>query len=189
MNTAYYNKITRSTAHRAIRDTLSFEVLQDKTLLNTLLGTALNTQDKNHHKACWILELVIEEKPEWLKEYLDIFCATLASLSNHSAMRPLSKICVFALEYDVRHQGFLTTLNKQRITEACFDWLIEPATKVATKAYAMRSLFFLGKNEAWIHPELSRILSEDTAMHSAAYKAAAKDVLIKIKKCKNSNTD
>lgn len=180
MESPFYIQIVNSTAHRPIRDELSGAVLRDKNLMPDLLAIAFNVKDKNHHKACRIAELVFEAKIEWLSEYLDIFCKTLSGFTNESAMRPISKICLFALEHHQHSSGFLNPHQLQQIIEASFDWLINPKTKVATKAYAMRTLFLLGKKEDWIHPELTRILREDAAKHTAAYKAAAKDVLRKI---------
>jgi hypothetical protein len=182
VNTAFYNQIVNSTAHRPIRDLLSGQVLNDNTLLPDLITIAFDTKDKNHHKACWILELVFEAKIKWLAPHLDSFCKELPHFSNESAMRPISKICLFASEYHQKHGGFLSPKHIEQIMEACFDWLINPKTKVATKAYSMRTLYILGKKEEWVYPELIRILSEDSAKHTAAYKAAAKDILKKINK-------
>jgi hypothetical protein len=180
MNQAFYNQVAGSTTHRPIRDALSGQVLNDKSLLPDLLEIAFDTTDKNHHKSCWIMELVFEAKTEWLAGYLDAFCTTLASFTNESAIRPVAKTCLFALQYSQGHLGFLNAAQLDKITEACFDWLINPETKVATKAYAMRALYLIGKKEHWIYPELSRILSEDTVKHTAAYGGAARDILKKI---------
>ena len=46
----------------------------------------------------------------------------------------------------------------------------------------MRSLFLLGKQFDWIYPELKLTLEQDYAKHSAAYKAAARDILKQIEK-------
>ena len=182
MKTHFYNQIANSTAHRPIRDILSGQVLNDKTLLPELLAIAFVVKDKNHHRACWIAELVFESKIEWLHEHLNSFCTALPYFTNESAMRPISKICQFAVDHHQKNTSFLNAEQLQQIIETCFDWLINPITKVATKAYSMRTLYGIGKKEDWIHPELTRILSEDASKHTAAYKAAAKDVLKKIKK-------
>lgn len=181
MESSFYIQIANSTAHRPIRDKLSGMVLHNKELLPELLAIAFNVKDKNHHKACWIAELVFEAKIEWLKNHLDTFCKTLPLFKNESALRPISKICLFALQHHQKNTDFLKPEHLQNIIECCFDWLINTKTKVATKAYAMQTLYLLGKNEDWIHPELTRILTEDASKHTAAYKAAAKDVLKKIK--------
>lgn len=180
MNKELYGKIANSTAHRPIRDSLSGIVLNNKSLFADLLHIALEVNDKNHHRACWVMELVCEAKIEWLDSHLEEFCNTLPLFKNESALRPISKICLFATEYDRKHRAFITPQQREQIMEACFDWLIRPEVKVATKAYSMRVLYLIGKKEDWIYPELIRILSEDTVKHSAGYKAAAKDILKKI---------
>jgi len=177
METNFYRQIARSTAHRPIRDLLSNAVLQDKSLLDELVKIALTVTDPNHHKACWILELVLEQEPEWLTGYLSEFCTVLSQIKHEGALRSISKICLFAIRHQQRRANFLGDTEIEQITAACFDWLINPNGKVATKAYAMRALHLLGKDNEWIYPELKRILSEDAAKHSAAYVAAAKDIL------------
>lgn len=177
----FITEIANSTAHRPVRDRLSGAVLQDKTLLPVLINCAVDVSGKNHHKACWIFELVLENKILLLTEYLPLFCDTLSKYRNDGAIRSVSKICLFAITRHQKQKSFVTTKQLQQITEACFDWLINPDGKVANKAYAMRNLYLLGKSETWIYPELHRILQEDFIKHSAAYKAAAKEILQKIK--------
>jgi hypothetical protein len=180
MNNGFYYQIAKSTAHRPIRNVLSGAVLQDKDLFKQLVDIALNVDDQHHHKACWTLELVMEAKIEWLEEYRDSFCNSLSKIKHVGALRSISKICLFAVKHNLKQPELLAAKHADQITEACFDWLIDPAGKVATKAYAMRTLHILGAQKSWIYPELKRILSEDASKHSAAYIAAAKDILKRI---------
>jgi len=180
MESSFYRQIANSTAHRPIRDLLSNAVLNDKNLLPELMGIAFDPSDKNHHKACWTLELVMEAQITRLHSYLPVFCNTLGAMQHEGALRSISKICLFAVKHSQKHPDFLSSQHIELITEACFDWLINPDGKVATKAYAMRTLYALGKNNKWIYPELIRILQEDATKHTAAYTAAAKDILKKI---------
>lgn len=79
-------------------------------------------------------------------------------------------------------QHLTLTLNQEHlIAENCFDWLIDVNKKVATKAYAIRALYELGKKYDWIYPELKRIITDDYPKHSAAYKAVTREILKKIK--------
>jgi hypothetical protein len=180
MENSFYQLIANSNAHRPIRDLLCNTVLNDNKLLPELFAIALNTSDKNHHKACWTLELVMEADIIALKNYLDTFCSTLSVFKLEGALRSVSKICLFAVKHNQKYIGFLNDEHTEHITEACFDWLIDQKGKVATKAYAMRALFVSGKSNDWIYPELQRILQEDAAKHTAAYAAAAKQILKKI---------
>jgi hypothetical protein len=74
----------------------------------------------------------------------------------------------------------LSEKHLEEIIESSFDWLINDI-KVAPKAYSMRTLYLLGQQHDWIHPELKTIITKDFPNHSAAYKAVAKEVLKKIK--------
>lgn len=182
MNQQFYNNIVNSTAHRPIRDVLSGEVFNNPDLFPDLLAIAFAITDKNHHKACWTLELVLQAKTEWLADYTDTFCNSLCTFKQDGAVRSISKICMFAAQHNEKNPGFLNGNQLQQIMEACFDWLINEKVKVASKAYSMRALFILGKKEDWVYPELSRILTEDSIKHTAAYKAAAKDILKRIQR-------
>lgn len=176
MNNELYKNIANSSAYRSSRDENAQLILNNINLFPDLLEIALTIEDKNHHKACWILELVLEEQPHLLTNHLLVFCNILSKFTNESALRSISKICMF-----LNQHLSLTNIQEQQITENCFDWLINENGKVATKAYAIRALFELGKKYDWIHPELKRILSDDYPKHSPAYKAVAREILKKIK--------
>ena len=177
----FYEAIASSTAHRPIRDRLSGEAMADPDCFSVLIETALNPSDKYHYKACWILELVLEVKIDWLKDYLSVFCDVLSAYRHDGAVRSVSKICLFAVQRDLKsYDGFLSSTQRQQVTEACFDWLISN-TKVASKAYAMRTLYLLGKENHWIHAELKHILPQGFPLHSPAYQSAAKEILKKIR--------
>lgn len=178
----FYQKVANSTAHRPVRDEISGMVLNAPELFPELMAIALTVTDKHHHKACWTLELVLEQETGWLQDFLPQFCNTLPHYKHEGAIRSVSKICLFAVQKHLKqHSGFLTETQLQQITEACFDWLITD-TKVASKAYAMRALYLIGKSRDWIHPELKVILTQGFPLHSPAYKAAAKEILQKIAK-------
>ncbi|HLF52172.1 hypothetical protein [Flavobacterium sp.] len=176
MDSELYKNIANSTAHRASREQNADFILNNPELFSDFLKLAFDTNDKNHHKACWILELVLEEKIHFLTPFLNQFCNKITNYTNESALRSISKICLFL----AKHIS-LSKIQDQKIIEACFDWLIIENGKVATKAYSIRALFEFGKKSDWIYPELQRILSEDYVKHSAAYKAVAREVLKKIK--------
>lgn len=180
MNDAFYQSVAKSTAHRPIRDYHVNLVFENPELFDDLMQIALNTNDQNHHKACWILELVLEQKLNMLVPYLDVFCETLPQFTHDGSIRSVSKICQFAATRHLKTKAFVTELQVRQITEKCFDWLITDA-KVASKAYAMRSLLELGKLQDWVYPELQSVLEMGYPDHSPAYQAASREVLKKIK--------
>ena len=116
------------------------------------------------------------------KDLFDFFCSNIKHRKDISAIRPAAKIWqLWVVSHYKKQEGIiLSEKNLEEILESSFDWLINN-TKVASKAYSMRTLYILGKHYDWIYPELKTILNKDFPNHSAAYKAVAKEVLKKIK--------
>ena len=185
MNEILYKNVQNSTAHRPSRDFNANFVIENPEFLVDMMEILLDTKDKNHHKACWISELIFEKNIDWLSPYLDNFCQTLSCYSNESALRSLSKICLFSANYHMKKlkskEIFLAENHIEFMLEACFDWLISDK-KVATKAYAMRALFQFGKLQDWIYPELQVILEQQYPAGSAGFQFACKEILGKIAK-------
>lgn len=171
--TPFYLQLEKSTAHRHQREANCTLAIQNKAVLKELFSLSFTLSDKNHFKACWALELVLEKNINLLTPHLNTFCNTLAQYKHSSALRSISKICQFIVESKTIA---LTEQHENLITESCLDWLIGEE-KVATKAYAMRTLYQIGHKYNWIHNELKIILPQDFSKHSPAYKACAKDIL------------
>ncbi len=177
MDIEFYKQIEKSTAHRKSREINRDFIFNNPAFLNELIQIAFNINDKNHHKAWWIMELVFEENIHLITPYIDSFCEVIAKLKEDPAKRPASKICLFLSD---PKKYFLTENQETIIIETCLDWLIKDE-KVAAKAYSIRALYNLGKKHDWIHPELVQIIQQDFAHHSAAYKAVSKEILRKLK--------
>ena len=177
MNLAFYKRIEESTAHRLNREFIRDYVLQNPEKLQYLIEIALHEKDKIHIKACWALELIFEIKLELILPFLDDFLAKIGQFKDDSAIRPISKICMFLSKSKTIQ---LSENQETKIIENCLDWLIQDK-KVATKTYSMRTLYNFGKNHPLINEDLKTILSQDYFKHSAAYQAAAKDILQKLK--------
>ena len=177
MDQAFYKLLSESTAHRISREFIRDYVFQNPEKLQYLMEIGLNEKDKIHIKACWSLELIFEIKLELILPFLDDFLAKIGQFKDDSAIRPISKICMFLSKSKTIQ---LSENQETKIIETCLDWLIQDK-KVAAKAYSMRTLFNFGKKHPWINEELKTILSQDYFKHSAAYQAAAKDILRKLK--------
>lgn len=109
-----------------------------------------------------------------------LFHAWTGDLKAESSIRPMAKICelLTLTHYKGAHsdKSLLSPLHRERITAACFDWLIS-AEKVAPKAYSMQTLSLLGQDIEWVHPELKAVLEQGYASGSAGYKARARRIL------------
>jgi hypothetical protein len=177
MNAEYYKKIAKSTAHRKIRDDNKDFIFQNPEYLSSLTEIAFDVNDKNHHKACWILELICEERMDLFLPFIDEFCTVLKRYKSDSAIRSISKIGLFIVKNE---EIYLTENQEELIIETYLDWLIE-SDKAANAAYSMRTLFALSKKHDWIKDELLALLSRDCSNQTPGYKFAVKDILKRLK--------
>lgn len=149
------------------------------------MDIAFDVDDPISNRACWVIEFTAKENLAFLFPYLNYFTQNLNRVHLDSSVRPLAKICEFLIKAyfsknDPEVRKVLTENYLERITTACFDWLIGDY-KVAAKAYSMTSLLLLGRKFSWIHPELKMVLEQNYASGSAAYKARARHTLAKLK--------
>ncbi|MDR7209074.1 hypothetical protein [Flavobacterium piscis] len=176
-------KLDYVNAYRENRLKGAQDILENPSLFDELISICFSPEDKNNHKACWILEFVSYEKLIWLQPHVDFLFSNLKILKDESSFRPIAKVVQLLVKSHYKKDENCIVLSKENLQdciEASFDWLINDV-KVATKAYSIRTLYLLGNHYDWIHPELQIILNKDYADHSAAYKAVAKEVLKKIK--------
>lgn len=183
MSSELLQKLEFVNGNRINRQETAQFIIENPTYFKQLMTICFTTSNPDSYKACWILEFVAYEKLEWFADHLDYYCQNLKFITNESSIRPFAKISQLLLKshYNKSELNIVfTEIQLQNCIEVNFDWLIKDS-KVATKAYAMRNLYLLGKQYDWIHPDLKEILNKDYNMHSAAYKAVAREVLKKIK--------
>ena len=180
-----YDELSHVSAARENRLMYSKMVLDDMSLFPKLIEIMFMVDDKKSSKATWIFEYVCNDYIYGLIPYLDLFTSNLKRVHLDSSVRPIARVCeMIAKAYYSKQnktmKNVLQNVHKERIIEACFDWLISNQ-KVAVKAYSMDTLYLLGKEYNWVHPELKQILQQDYTHESAGFKARAKHVLKKIK--------
>lgn len=161
-------------------------VIDNPELIVPLLEILFDVDDKISCRAAWVFEFMCGEKLEAIMPHLDIFTANISKVHLDPAVRPVAKICEYLTKAnysktDHSIKNHLTKKHKENITAACFDWMINDE-KIAPKAYSMNSLYLLGTEFDWIHPELVNILERDYEMQSSGFKARAKHILKKIRK-------
>lgn len=155
-------------------------VIQDLSYLKSLIDIVFEVEDKVSLKAAWVLEFVIKSDVKLMMPFLEVFIKNISSIKISGAIRSVTKISQLIIESHDKHT-FLTLNQIECLIEINFDWLISKH-KVAIKAYAMRNLFLLGKQEDWIHNELKIIVQANIYKESAAYKARGRITIEQINK-------
>lgn len=181
MNQDLYNLIKKSTAHKQNRIDNAVYMLTNPALIAPLIKYCFNVADKNHIKACSILEKVVDLEIDACVPYHNLIFNNLQLLQNDCAIRPIARLVMNLVLHSAKSSNYLPHNQLEKITEACFDWLISDI-RMASKVYAMYTLSEIGKKQQWIFLELQQILSKDAAKQTVGYKAAAIGVLKKIAK-------
>ena len=184
--TELYKELNYVDASREKRLYYADLVLTHPVLIGPLITIMFEVNDKVSCKAAWVFEYVCSEKLEAIIPFLDVFTNNVSRVYLDSSVRPMAKVCECIVEayYAQPHheiKNHLSKIHKEKIIEACFDWMINDE-KIAPKAYAMNTLYLLGNEYKWIHPELVIILERDFHTQSAGFKARAKHILKKIVK-------
>ena len=96
-------------------------------------------------------------------------------------MRSIAKIIMLLSQEYEYNPEILNAEQTQCLIEFAFDKIIDPKTKVASKAYSIRTLYHFGSQNSWIYCELKPLLIKDYENYSAAYKAVAREILKKLK--------
>ena len=168
------------------RSKVSKLVLKDQALFQSLIEIVFDYDNDLSVKASGILELVCEDRLDWIAFSLPYFTENLYKLKDDSAVRSAAKICnLIAQNYNSKFDSpiklIITEEQVAQIIETCFDWLLSDY-KVATKAHAMEALYYIGKKTGWIHYELKMIIEKNLPVESPGYVARAKKVLESISK-------
>lgn len=160
-------------------------VINQPELVQPLLDILFDVDHKIACRAAWVFEFMCRERLEAIIPYLDTFTRNVGKVHLDPAIRPMAKVCEYLIKdyYSKKNskiKSALSEAHKEKIIEACFDWMINNG-KIAPKAYSMNSLYLLGTEYDWIHPDLAMILERDFQMQSSGFKARARHILKKIK--------
>lgn len=156
-------------------------------LIGTIL-VAVAEQDKSREtfNACWAFDHLMRKKPVYLLPFMDEFITLLPTLTWETNMRPLARVLEGINEafFKFKDPAFIKIVTEEHqniMLDVCFDWLIGQH-KVATKVFAMTSLFYLGEKFDWVRPELKSVVEQQIATGSAGFKSRGGKILFELKK-------
>lgn len=165
-------------------DKLVDELALHPELTLALLNQVFEEDKKDEFNASWVLDHLLRKKLVYILPHFDEFTLGLVKMQSESCIRPMAHICQMTMEayFEKKDKSFIDCINTnqlERIMTACFDWLIGQH-KIAAKVFSMTSLYYLGMQFDWVHPELKLVLEETIAKGSAGYKNRAAKTLEKL---------
>jgi len=160
---------------------LSKLILNEQHLFESLVEIAFDYDNEISLKAIITLELVVEQRLEWIAYNLPYFTKNIATLKDENAIKSASKICnLIAQEYSSKFDSaiklIITHEQLSEIIETCFDWLLKDY-RASIKTQSMEALYNIGKKISWIHYEVKLILEKDSTNQSSNYISKSNKVL------------
>lgn len=182
----FYSELSKVDISRNSRLSFALIIKNDMSLFPYLIEILFNVNDKISCHAAWVLEFVCADYLYAIIPHIDTFTKNIHRVHFDSAVRPVSKVCQFIAKAYVSKENhtfkrLLTPKHKERIVETSFDWMINNH-KVATKVFAMETLFLFGYENPWIHTDLKQIIEKDFSTQSTAFKSRARHILLRMKK-------
>lgn len=172
--------------NKAQIDQLVNELTLHPELTKTLLGEVV-VQDSTGESfnASWVFDHLMRKKLDYLLPHITFFIQGATSLKSESCMRPMAHVMEllnkrYFKKKDSRYIEAITLSHQQQMITLCFDWLIEEH-KVATKVFAMTSLFYLGEKHDWVRPELKSVLELQIVKGTAGFKNRGGKILTNLK--------
>jgi len=181
-----YKELDYVNHSRENRKKYALLVINNPELIPFVIDILFRVDDKISCRAAFLLEFVARENLDSILPYLDRITENMHKVHLDSAVRPIAKICEYLVEayyhkHDNHTKEYLSETHREKIVEISFDYLITDQ-KIAPKAYSMNTLYLLGIDSDWIHPELVLILERNMHLQSAGFKARARHLLRKIKR-------
>lgn len=124
--------------------------------------------------ATWILTKAIELHPLMLKPYLPQLVAQLTNLNNAKHHIRNSLRILELIEIPETFHGL--------VMNTCFEFVQDPKTEIAIKAYSLTIIYQLSKTYPEIQDELKCIIEEQWDHETAAFKSRGRKILNQINK-------
>ena len=141
--------------------TQSLQTLWELIMERDTLNLSKDDLEKIEFRSAYILEAVYCRESILFSPYLTQFFDLFPTITNGSMRRHFAKICFLAIKKGSRPH------NIDAIATACADWIIDPQTRVAVKAWALDILTEFATTEHWIQEMLSEIIASQTQNPSA----------------------
>ena len=137
-----------------------------------LMNCFIDDEYRVAQRAAWSVSWAAKKQPVLIFPYIKTLVAQLNRKDvHHSVIRNAVRI-LRDINIPERFHG--------EVMNSCFNYIEEPATPVAIKAFALTILGNLAKVYPEIKNELRVIIEERSATETAAFKARAKHVLKQI---------
>lgn len=117
-------------------------------------------KNREHIVAAWVLEKYALNQLEVLNPCIDTFLQGTLVQTHESKRRPMIKLTYHYCKHKKRRLE-LSEKHKDIVVEICFSYLLE-AKKIASIAFALKTLDFFLDHSPWIRKEVQAYIERET---------------------------
>lgn len=135
----------------------------------TLMECYKSSDYRLSQRAAWSVSWAAKANPEMIKPYIGDLVKMLSAGDKHPAIIRNAVKILQEIEIPKRFHG--------KVMQACFNFIEDPVTPAAIKAFSLTTLSNLSKTYPEIKAELKLIIEERWDQETAAFKSRGKKVL------------
>lgn len=160
-------------------DNLCVKLYKEGFVLTDLLNLTLHAHGQTAFHAVWLLDTVVLSNLNKYANELPLFITYGQRIKHHSCQRHYARIFMYytAAKAAAGIKAAVAKTDLEPMIELCFDWLIDPKTKVAVKAFASETLCNVHQRYDWVAYELQNQLGHLMKNGSPAIQSTGRRLL------------
>lgn len=153
-------------------------ILENKIPAKEVMKLIETSEGRNQILYVAVLDYLIEDEPDYLKDDIQNFIAFLKTATNETSKRSGSRIVYHLLLSNI---DYFNKKQKEALIQIHFDWLIQ-GSQVATRVNCISVLFILRNELPWIQTNLVAIIEQQIILKKPSFVSRAKKILKQIHK-------
>jgi hypothetical protein len=162
-------KLLREEHSKKQTDRIVTYIGADKVRFAILIQLFFKGEYRITQRAAWPLSYCVRQHPELINPYYKPLLDNLARKDIHIAVIRNTVRLLQDVKIPKRYHG--------RVMSTCFDFVADPETPIAVKAFALTILSNLSQNYPEIRGELKLIIEEQWEQATPAFRSRARKIL------------
>lgn len=178
--TAYFSTYNHNLSTHSRIDAMNF-IVEENISADHFFDVIYQTDEKRKIVYYHVLDMIVENNPDYLNESLDFFIEKGLVETHESLKRCISR----TLYHQLKHNGNVySNTQKEQIIHTMFDWIITHSW-VATRVNAIHVLFFLIDEADWIKEQLIAVIEQNMFLQEPSFVSRGKKILKLVAKRKS----
>jgi hypothetical protein len=158
---------------------LAAQLLKEHFDLNRLVDLTFHPDQQTGFRVAWLLDTAILANPEVYPNTITYMIEHMPQVTNASCKRHYARVIMHLTspKSSAVVREVIDNADLESVVETCFDWMIDPTTRVAVQVFVAEILFNLMPRYSWIKDELESQVRFMMRTGTAAMQSRGKKLL------------